>query len=382
MIIKLTANVNDTPAGSIVEVDDAVGQALIDEGKAELYTDEAKSLERKIAIKAFATGSSVAVEVIQMSKENEIKAQYGEHYIGKAFLSLAGKAVSGMSEGTAASGGALITTALGEITGIAMAGSVVYNKCRKLTLPQQANSIKIPVDISDPWIKANVPVPTNPAEAVQKTPTVLQFDPRTLTLGKTVLYIPVTDELLQDVRMLDGYVRQYAQSKLAGVLDYEILAGGAGGFTAISGDANYCSTTGLTTPTVAELYQFVNQIDPRLQSGAEWFIAPAYWSTIAGVVLSAENLDKQIGDVNAKTLFGRPVNVIPGLAAGKVILANLSQYTVVAPEINDVIAVSEHIRFDYDETVYRLVSRNAGAMTWRARTATDTSVIGAAVEES
>jgi len=384
MIIKLVKDVKDTKANSLVEVDEVNAKLLIDSGEAIEYTDAVKEIEKdeaiKVSIKASKTNINKNVN-IQIVKEKVNM----ENIIGKAFKAIAeGKAATGLSEGTAADGGNLITTAIAELMGIAVDGSKVWNKCRKITLPDQANAIKVPVDASDPWIKATVPVPTNPAEGGDKTATKLAFNAQTLTLGKTVIYIPVTDELLSDASMLDQFIRSYMQGKLAGTLDYEVLTGGAGGYDGITGNSGYCATSGITeaTPTVAELYGMVAAIDPRLQDGAEWFIAPVQWAYIVGAMSTSANLiNNGILDLAGKKLFGMPVNVMPQLNA-KVILGNLSQYCVAVPRVNDIISVSEHVRFYNDETVFRLVHRGAGDIVWALRTAGDSSTIGAFVENS
>jgi HK97 family phage major capsid protein len=381
MEIKLIKETNGTAIGSIVDVDEITAKKLIDEKSAIAYTDEVKATEQKSAIK-----EAVKNININIHKEKENKNMKTEEYvIGKFLKSLTtNKAVTGMSEGTAADGGNVVTTALGELMGIAMDNSKVWSKCRKITLPDQANAIKVPVDASDPWIKATVPVPTNPAEGAQKTATKLAFGAQTLTLGKTVLYIPVTDELLQDVGMLDQFVRQYAKSKLAGVLDYEVLVGGNGGYDGITGNSGYCSSCNITeaTPTVAELYAMVAAIDPRLRDGAEWFVANGQWTNIVAALATEKNLvNNSILDLAGMKLFGMPVTVMACMNA-EIILGNLSQYTVAVPRMNDIVTVSEHIRFDYDETVYRLVHRGAGDITWGLRTAGDSTTVGAFAESA
>jgi HK97 family phage major capsid protein len=386
MQIKLVKAHKETVVGSVVDCDEATGKQLIADQIAIEFTEAIQAKEKETAIKSFSVITKR--EVKNMSKEIEFKALTDKvrndepNYVGKAFQKLAGKAVTGMSEGTAADGGALLATAVAEVHGIAMAGSKVYARCAKITLPDGTNSIKVPVDTSDPWIKANAPVPTNPAEGAQKTATKLAFAPRTLTLAKTVLYIPTTDELLSDAAMLDGYIRQYAASKLAGVLDYEILTGGGGGFAAIVGDTGYCATQSISsTPTLAEMQGMVSKVDPRLLDGSEFFISIALWNAMVGAFGTSANINNQLIDIAGKKLLGHAVNVMPQLNA-EVIFGNLSQYTVAVPRVNDVIKVSESIRFDYDETVYRLVSRNAGAITWASRTSADSIGVGAFVEKA
>ena len=107
----------------------------------------------------------------------------------------------------------------------------------------------------------------------------------------------------------------------------------------------------------------------------------ALWSAAVSAFGTAANINNQLIDIAGKKLLGIPVTVMPQLNA-EVVLANLNHYTVAVPRINDVMSVSESIRFDYDETVYRLVHRGAGAATWANRTSADSLTIGAFVEKA
>lgn len=380
------------PEGSIVEVDDATGQALVEQGVAVVYEEAEEAAEeeevleqaKKINILKRGKEKMEKKEFEKKSFENKkdyIASEFGDNFVGKAFQNLcSGKAVTGQSEGTAADGGNLMYTAVSEVMGIAVDGSQVWAKCPKLTLPDGANAIVVPTDDSDPWVKASVPTPTNPAEGAQKTATKVAFGAATLTLTKNVMYIPSTDELLQDANMMDAYIRNYARGKMGAVLDYEILAGGGGGYAAISGNAN---TTDVTiteaTPTIAQIYTMLNNIDPRLQNGSEFFMSIALWQNCVSAFATAANLHNQLIHVQGKKLIGYPVTVMPCLN-DIMIFGNLSQYQVAVPANNDIMAVSEHIRFDYDETVYRLVHRGAGDIVYNSKTAADAQEVSAFTE--
>lgn len=374
MNLKLLKDIEDFKMGSIVDVDDLTGKELLESKSATMEIEIPKVEE--IVEKEFN-------KTINVIKGKNMKNENSEFIVGKAFAKIAGKAVTGMSEGTAGDGGNLVYTGIADLMGIAMAESKVYSKCMKIPLGDRQNAIKVPVDASDPFIKANAPVPTNPGEGADKTATKLAFGAQTLTLTKTVLYIPTTDELLQDVESLDAYIRAYAKSKLAGVLDYEILVGGGGGYDGITANSGYSTTVTVTSgaPTEAQTYGMVMAIDPRLYGNAEWFMSPGFWAATVGSMSTDKNIQKQNIDVVGMKLWGRPVTVMPCLNK-KMILADLSKYAVAVPRIQDVMDVSEHVRFYNDETVFRLVHRGAGDCVWTARTAADGTVIGAFVESA
>jgi HK97 family phage major capsid protein len=279
-----------------------------------------------------------------------------------------------MSEGTAGDGGNLIGTAVHEVVGKAIEGSKIWAKCKKIELPVNTNSVKVPIDKNELYTMAGKPVAYFTAEGGQKTATKLEFGVQTLTLGKTIFYIPVTEELLQDTVMLDGWIRQSATSKLATTLDFQVLSGANTAYSGILGNATYTTTVNVSTaPTMPQIYAMQAAIHPNF--APEWYMGAADWATIKATFAVAANINNQnIDPVNFK-LAGLPVNIIA--LTSRLILADFSQYTVAVPRINDLFAVSEHVRFEYDEQVFRLVHRSAGAPTFSPRTAVDGTVMGA-----
>lgn len=379
MRIRLLREVNGAKAHSIVECDDATGVPLVESGDAERFGADEEANERATAIKAMAAkGAQVNIKRGEkMSKE---------YMVGKAIQSfVSGKAVTGMSEGTAADGGAVLYTAVAEIVGAGLMGSKVYARARKIPMPKGANAIKVPVDSSNPFLRASAPVVTSPAEGAQKTATKLAFDPVTLTLGKTVLYIPLTDELLQDAPALEAYVVQYGKGKIALDLDAAILTGGTGGHTAIVGASGYAVTSNLTLSSEAvakaEIQGYVAKIQPGLSP--EWYVSIGTWASIVGVLATASNIEKMLIDVRPgqERLWGLPVNVMPCLNA-QCILADVGQYTVAEAALADVVTMTDGIRFDYDESVLRIVHRSAGAPTFHTKATADSLTVGAFVSKA
>jgi HK97 family phage major capsid protein len=71
---------------------------------------------------------------------------------------------------------------------------------------------------------------------------------------------------------------------------------------------------------------------------------------------------------------------MPQMTAAKgVVLGNFSQYIVVEPNINNVMASSDSVRFEYDETVLRLVARFGGTPGFAKRTLADSTTVAAFV---
>jgi HK97 family phage major capsid protein len=365
----------DIPEGSVVEMEDISAKSFIKSKDAIEYTDEVEGKEKSMAVKEIVEKS---INVIV--KDNK-EVKMNDYVIGKMLQEVREKAVTGMSIGTAADGGALISTAIAQLMEVAMEGSKIYGKCRKIKLPQGYNSCKIVTDASEPIIRASAPVITSPAEGADKTATKLAFGNYTATLVKSVLYIPLTDELLQDAQGLDGYVRDYMRGKAAADVDVQILNGAAAstGFigitTAGTGASAYRVAQAWTTPTIDEVGNFMRNVHPIFADRAEWFMNPTQWfTTVSKLVTNVANTSGMIVNPAAMTLMGKKVNVMAGITSGAgVLYGDFSQYTVVEPSIQQGLKISEHIRFYNDETVYRLVNRFAGGPTFLARTLADGS---------
>ncbi len=370
----------DIVVDSIVDFpDDVVAKSYIEKGDAIEFTEEVEKEEEKTAVEKElndlkAKNVNVAVKI---GKEDKMS----DYIIGKAMVDLRKKAVTGMSEGTAADGGALLGTAVSEMLSVALEGGVIYPKCRKIRLAQGFNSCKIVTDTSDPLIRANAPVITAPAEGGDKTATKLAFGNYTASLVKQVLYVPVTDELLDDAVNLDGYIREYLRGKAAADLDVQILNGTAASSGLIgittAGAAAYVVAEAWTTPTLAQVTAFMRGVHPSLNP--EWYMSPTQWANvIAAFVGTASNANGMIVNPAAMTLMGKKVNVMAGMLVGTaVVYGDFSTYAIVEPNVQQGMKISDQIRFYNDETVYRLVNRFAGGPTFVERTIADgTTVAG------
>lgn len=376
MTIKLLKVCRDTPIGSVVEVDDIVGAKMLAGGEAIWYDAE---VERVDAIRTAAEQvKAVRKSVNIVKKENPMS----ELVLGKMFQHIASKSITGMSEtGSAADGGALVITGLAELAPLVFAQSVAYNKCRKIPVPKGCNAMKVPVSKGSQYLIGTAPVGTVTAEGVAYTPTKLQLDPRTLTMTKIVIPIPVTSELLEDTASMDAWVRAEMVSKLAQILDAQVLVGSGAGYTAVNGDTNYCSAlTVSATPTAAELTALVNSISGFLKP--EWYGSKTMIDLVMSTFLTSANIAKGLVDPVAKTIFGVKYNIMPALGAGDLVIGDFSQYTVIESVLGDRLSVSSEVRFSEDEVVFKLVHRGAGAATTYLQTGGDALKTGAFAEKA
>jgi HK97 family phage major capsid protein len=243
--------------------------------------------------------------------------------------------------------------------------------------------MKIPYDNSSKFVKNSAPVVTNPAEGVAGTATKLVTGSRTLTLTKSQIPLYVTEELLEDSAATDAYIRSIITGKMSTILDYEILKGSAAGFTGVNGDTGFCATVTISsTPTVAEIAKVVNMVHPQYKARAEWYCSITDWNLYVGTFATANNLFNQIIDVAGMKLMGKPVNIVPSLAAGDVIFGDFSAYVIIEPPVTDMIQISNEVRFLEGEVVYKLTHRGAGAIIVPTQATGDSLTVSAFVEKA
>jgi HK97 family phage major capsid protein len=374
MQIKLMKDYKEFKAGSVLECDELTGKELVDGGDAVVDTRSKAEIESEVKSEF---DKKVNIKVTNKEEKNMTT----EFIVGKMFQQLAGKAVTGMSEGTAADGGNLVITGLAELAPVMLAGSVAYSKCRDIPIGQGVNAMKVPVSKGSQYLKATAPVVEQRGEGAASTPTKLQFDARTLTLTKSVIYIPVTSELLEDSKTLDKWIRAEMAGKLAGALDGEVLVGSTHGYTGVNGDTNYCQAlTVSSTPTATELHALKTAIAGDLTP--EWYGSKSMIDLIFGTFMSEKNVALQIVNPKEMTILGAKANVMPQLGATDLIIGDFSQYTVIKSPLSDRIQISVDRNFDTDEIIFKLVHRGSGAATRYLQATSDSKAIGAFAEKS
>jgi HK97 family phage major capsid protein len=385
MIIKLLTDYKEFKIGDIVDCDSITANELITANvgiiEKEMKTEEVIKQEAEQEAETEIINKSVNINIKEKEKVMEFKdVKYG---LGKMFMQIAGKAITGANETTGADGGNLVFTGLGEVENLIMANSQVYGKCRKITLAQNANAMKLPLDDNDYVVKGTAPVATSPAEGSYGTVSKLAFGTRTLTLAKSSIVVPVTSELLDDVAAMDSYIRGALVAKMSNVLDYEILLGNGGGYAKINGDTGYCLTQSLTaTPTLEELVLMTLKVAPQLQAGCEWFMSATDWAKIVNGLATEKNVAMQNINAASRMLLGKPVNIVPCLAANDLFYGNLSAYVVIEAPVSDRIQISEHVAFANDEIVYKLTHRGSGALVTKSKATGDSLSLSGFVEKA
>jgi len=273
------------------------------------------------------------------------------------------KTSAGQNEATAADGGALVDLPTVDVVSPNFMLNSIYDRCKIMNIDsmRNANGITLPkYDVSDVndgnfWGVAANWVPEG--ELIPKS--TIKFVPKQMKLNKLAVRIPTTNELLMDVPALVGYVNEVGGEALRYTIDRAIIYGNSaysmGGVVGSDDDA---------TIYVAELSSKMETSQAMASSyyGGQdgiWVLSQDVFNTIVTEFTDNDALSFEGGD---KYLYGYPIYVLACANRNTMLLGDFSQYQVVQKELRK--DISEHVLFDTDESVIRLVARLQGTPIW------------------
>jgi len=290
-------------------------------------------------------------------------------------------AATGLSETVPSDGGFLVQQDFAsEILKDVFQTGVLASRCRRVTISGNSNSIKIngmdetsrvagsrQGGIRGYWAD----------EAEEKTASKPKFRRIELNLKKMVGLCYATDELLDDAMALESIIREGFVSEFGFMLDDAIVNGtGSGQPLGILNSGSLVSVTKesgqLASTVMAEnVINMYSRIFPQSRQNAVWLInqaiEPQLFTMSIAVGTGGVPVYLPAGGLSASpygTLFGRPVLPIEQCAAlgtvGDIILADLTNGYILAEKGGIESAMSIHVRFIYDESVFRFVMRVDG----------------------
>lgn len=292
---------------------------------------------------------------------------------------LSTRAASGLNETNPTDGGFLVQKDfVAELLKKTFDTGILASKVRKIPISTNANGIRINAIDDDSRTNGNrfggvQTFWTDEAEKLAGSrPKFRQID---LSLKKLTGLCYATDELLQDSAALESVITQAFQEEFAFKIDDAILHGnGAGqplGILKSNAIVKQELETGQTEKiTVENLVKMWSRLWSRSRQNAVWYInqqiEPLLYMLQVGdkpVYIPAGGLS----DSPYATLFGRPVIPLEQCSelgeVGDIILADLSQYLLI--DKGGISAASSvHVRFLYDESVFRFVYRVDGQPIW------------------
>lgn len=288
---------------------------------------------------------------------------------------------TGLGESVPSDGGFLVqqdfTT---ELLKDVFATGRLASMCRRITLSGNANSIKINgVDetsrvagsrgggVRGYWVD----------EAAEKTASKPKFRKIELSLKKLIGLCYATDELLDDAMALEGYIRDGFVSEFGFLVDDSIVNGtGAGqplGVLNAGCLVSVAAETGQNAATV--LAENVIKMQSRLfassMNEAVWLInqnvLPQLYTMSVAVGTGGQLVYMPPGGLSGSpygNLLGRPVMPIEQCATlgtvGDIILADFRNGYILAEKGGISSDMSIHVKFVYDESVFRFVLRIDG----------------------
>lgn len=289
------------------------------------------------------------------------------------------RAASGLNETTPSDGGFLVQQDfVTELLKRTYETGILASKVKKIPISTNANGLKI--NAIDEDSRANGSrwggVQTYwEGEAEELTASKPKFRQMELSLKKLTGLCYATDELLQDAAALEAVIRQAFAEEFGFKIDDAILTGSGEGepLGILNGGsivtvAKEKDQTDIVT--VENLIKMWNRLWSRSRANAVWYINQELEPYLYTLKIGDKPVYIPAGGLSEKpygTLFGRPVVPLEQCSAagevGDIILADVGQYLLI--DKGGVKAASSiHVRFLYDENVFRFIYRVDGKPIW------------------
>lgn len=298
---------------------------------------------------------------------------------GKVDERLSTRAASGLNETTPSDGGFLVQQDfVTELLKRTYETGILASKVKKIPISTNANGMKI--NAIDEDSRANGSrwggVQTYwEGEADEITASKPKFRQMELSLKKLTGLCYATDELLQDAAALEAVIRQAFAEEFGFKIDDAILSGSgegeplgilnSGAIVTVAKEASQTDTI-----TVENLVKMWNRLWSRSRANAVWYINQELEPYLYTLKIGDKPVYIPAGGLSEKpygTLFGRPVVPIEQCSAagevGDIILADIGQYLLI-DKGGIKSASSIHVRFLYDENVFRFIYRVDGKPIW------------------
>ena len=290
------------------------------------------------------------------------------------------QAATGLGETVPSEGGFLVQTdfATDMLKDVFETG-ILASRCRRVTISGKSNSLKINgIDetsratsryggIIAYWIK----------EAGSKSATQPKFRQIELNLHKLIGMCYATDELLDDAAALEGIIRDGFKGEFGFRIDDAIINGTGAGeplgilasgcLVSVAKEAAQAADT-VMTENIVKMY---SRLFASSRPSSVWLInqnvEPQLFTLHLDVGTGGIPVYMPAGGLSGLpygTLFGRPVLPIEQCQTlgdqGDIILADFRNGYILAEKGGVKSDVSIHVKFDYDESVFRFVIRVDG----------------------
>lgn len=292
---------------------------------------------------------------------------------------LSNRAASGLNETTPSDGGFLVEKDfVAELLKLTYDTGILAPRVRKVPLSAKSNGIKInAVDESSRadgsrWGGIQAFWGSEAAEITASKPKFRQME---LQLNKLTGLCYATDELLEDTVALESVITQGFAEEFGFKIDDAIINGDgvekplgilkSGALVTVPKAA--AQTEKITVQNICDMWA---RIRARNRKNAVWYINQELEPFLMTLTLEGNPVYLPAGTIATQpyaTIFGRPVIALEQCNAvgelGDIILCDLSQYVMI--DKGGIKAASSiHVRFLYDENVFRFIYRVDGQPVW------------------
>ena len=298
---------------------------------------------------------------------------------GRIDSRLSTRAASGMNESNPSDGGFLVQQDFVKtLLKRTYETGILASKVRKIPISSNSNGLKINSIEEDSRATGSRwgGVQTFwQSEADEMTASKPKFKQMELSLKKLTGLCYATDELLQDTSALESVIKEAFAEEFGFKIDDAILNGTGSGqplgvlnspaLVTVAREKD--QTAKITTENLIKMW---NRMWARSRANSLWYINQELEPFLYTLMIGDKPVYIPAGGLSEKpygTLFGRPVVPLEQCngagEVGDIILADVSQYLLIDKGgINQ--ASSIHVRFLYDEQIFRFIYRVDGQPIW------------------
>ena len=298
---------------------------------------------------------------------------------GRIDSRLSTRAASGMNESNPSDGGFLVQQDFVKtLLKRTYETGILASKVRKIPISSNSNGLKINSIEEDSRATGSRwgGVQTFwQSEADEMTASKPKFKQMELSLKKLTGLCYATDELLQDTSALESVIKEAFAEEFGFKIDDAILNGTGSGqplgvlnspaLVTVAREKD--QTAKITTENLIKMW---NRMWARSRANSVWYINQELEPFLYTLMIGDKPVYIPAGGLSEKpygTLFGRPVVPLEQCngagEVGDIILADVSQYLLIDKGgINQ--ASSIHVRFLYDEQIFRFIYRVDGQPIW------------------
>tara|TARA_R110000851_G_scaffold91621_4_gene199996 strand:- start:3783 stop:5042 length:1260 start_codon:yes stop_codon:yes gene_type:complete len=267
---------------------------------------------------------------------------------------------------------------MNEITKKITSDESLLGRTKQFTV--SGNALSLPTDEKQPWNGGIQAYWTSEGSPIIRSGA--EFGRASWRLNKLAALVPMTDELAEDSRALESYISAMAPEAIMHKINEAILTGNGVGKPQGIVNSDFKITVapegGQTADTIVarNVIKMYNRMIPSSRGNAVFYINPQCEDQLRTMTDDNGNFiylaaGSQMNQSPYAMLLGRPVfPLLGGMqelgTEGDIIFADLSYYYTILKASGMKNAVSTHLLFDRDQSVYKFTMRLDGKCPFKA----------------